>query len=542
MKPTLLVLPAFEAGNTFVDFNMGRERVAILGLWTECNSFAAVFTKEDYEANIHMFGDEITQDVRSKHPTMMQEVTGFYHEMDDTGGWQPVPILIAGGGAAGPCDAAYVAVLMARMRKDLQTALPVDAVYIAAHGAMTTTENGDPDGEVFEMVREIVGPDIPVVATLDLHANVSQRMVDNIDTLVSYRRDPHVDRYEIGQEAARILRELIGGIRPIISNIRMPIVPPNVSLFTDNGPYGEMIDYGQEHADEDILNVSVVGGFAFSDTTANGLHIIVTSRSNAESSEKLCCELAEMAWSNRHRFIWDLTDLDDAVGRAIQTGEGSDSPTILLSDVADNIGGGGPGNTLWLLESLHASRAKGVLIAGFVDPDLAARAYGEGVGSEFDAVFQGDDWQRPDPTFHAAVRVLALHEGTFVGRQGINSGKTVNLGKACLLQVDELQVIVQTTRLGCHDPKHIEIFGIDVADIRTLVVKVRSSMPAAFSDHIKFENMYFVDTKGRTSPVLTRYPWKNLPRPVLPIDPETEWEGPVISTRRVPPISVARQS
>jgi microcystin degradation protein MlrC len=518
---------------------MGNERVAILGLWTECNSFAPVFTKEDYEANIHMFGDEVTEDVRSEHPRMMQEVIGFYHEMDNTGGWQAVPILIAGAGAAGPCDAAYVAVLMARMRKDLQAALPVDAVYIAAHGAMTTTESDDPDGEVFQMVREIVGPDIPVVATLDLHANVSRLMLDSVDTLVSYRRDPHVDKYETGQEAASILRELIGGVRPIISNIRMPIVPPNVSLFTDSGPYCELINYGQEHADEDILNVSIVGGFAFSDTSANGLHIVVTARSSAESSEKLCRELAEMAWENRHRFIWDLTDLDEAVTRAIEVGKDPSRPAILLSDVADNIGGGGPGNTLWLLESLHKSGADGALFAGFVDADLAARAHTEGVGSEFDAVFQGDDWQRPDPTHRAAVKVLALHDGTFVGRLGINSGKTVYLGKACLLQVGSLQVIVQSRRLGCHDPVHIEMFGIDVADIRTLAVKVRSSMPAAFSDYINFEDMYFVDTKGRTSPVLTRYPWKNLPRPVLPIDPETTWNGPVVSTRQVPEIVAA---
>ena len=517
--------------------HMARARVAILGLWTESNAFAAVFTKTDYEANIHMFGDEITEDARAEHPTLMQEVPGFYRGMDDTGEWQPVPILIAGGRAAGPCDAAYVEVLVARMHKDLQDALPIDGVYIASHGAMTTTENDDPDGEVFEMVREVVGPNIPVVATLDLHANVSQRMVDSADTIVSYRCDPHIDKFERGQEAAQILRELLSGVRPVISNIRMPIVPPNVSLFTANGPYGDLIDYGQEHAGADILNVSVVGGFAFSDSATNGLHIIVTARSSAESSRRLCRELAEMAWENRHRFVWELTDLDEAVMRAIKAGENSASPAILLSDVGDNIGGGGPGNTLWMLESLYNSGAKGVLIAGFVDPDLAAMAHAAGVGAEFEAVFQGDDWQRTAPTFRALGKVLALHDGTFVGRLGINSGKKVSLGTSCLLQCGKLQVIVQSKPLGCHDPKHIEIFGIDVADVRTLVIKVRSSMSASFSGYINNENVFFVDTNGRTSPVLTRYPWRNLPRPVLPIDPGTEWEGPVINTRQVPAIA-----
>lgn len=506
--------------------------MAILGLWTESNAFAAVFTREDYERNIHLFGDEITRDVRTEHPTLMQEVPGFYVGMDETGDWQPVPILIAGGRAAGPCDAAYVDVLMARMRKDLATALPVDGVYIASHGAMTTTANDDPDGDVFEMVREVVGHGVPVVATLDLHANVSQRMVDSADTIVSYRCDPHVDKFERGQEAAKILRELFSGVRPVVSNVRLPIVPPNVSLFTADGPYGDLIDYGQEHADDDILNVSVVGGFAFSDTSANGLHVIVTARSSSESSQKLCRELANLAWENRHRFIWDLMALEEAVGRAVEVGENSAAPATLLSDVGDNIGGGGPGNALWMLESLHRAGAKGALIADFVDADLAARAHEQGVGAQFDAVFEGDDWQRPDPTYRALVKVLALHDGTFVGRLGIISGKTVDLGPSCLLQVADLKVIVLSRPLGCHDPKHIEIFGLDVADIRTLVIKVRSSMSASFSGYIDKEHMLFVDTIGRTSPVLTRYSWKNLPRPVLPIDAVSEWTPMDIKTRQ----------
>lgn len=269
----------------------------------------------------------------------------------------------------------------------------------------------------------------------------------------------------------------------------------------------------------------------------NGLDIIVTARASAESSRQLCRKLANMAWQNRHRFIWDLTDLETAIEGAIEAGENLDQPAILLSDVGDNIRGAGPGNTLWMLESLHTARAKGALIADFVDADLAQRAHEHGVDAEFDAVFQGDDWQRADPTYRAPMRVLALHHGTFVGRLGINRGKTVHLGPCCLLQIGELKIIVQSRRLGCHDPKHIEIFGIDVAKVRTLVIKVRSSMSASFSGYINEKNVLFVDTIGRTSPVLTRYPWKNLPRPVLAIDSETQWTGTTITTRQTPTLS-----
>lgn len=503
-----------------------KKRVAILGIWMECNAFAKVFTRLDFEASLLLIGDRITDDVRSENPTIMREVSGFYQGMDETGNWQPVPILIAGGRTGGPADAIYVDELMTRTCQGLKAAMPVDGVYIANHGAMTTTEDDDPDGELYERVREVVGPDIPIVASLDLHANVSQRMIDSVNTVVSYRCDPHTDRFERGQETAHILREIFDGMQPVTCNIRLPIVPPNVSLFTADGPYGDLVDYGQSRAGDEVLNVSVVAGFAFSDTSVNGLHVIVTARNDARAARKLCVELAEMAWANRHRFIWDLMSIDDAVDRAIVAGKNQDSPAILLCDLGDNMGAGSPGNTLWMLDKLYNSGANGVLIGGFCDPDLVARAYDKGVGVSFEAIFQGDDWQRDETTFHARVKVRALHGGTFVGRLGINKGKTLSAGRTCLLEVGELLVIVSTLPLVCSDPRYVEMMGVDLTDVHTLVVKARGSFKVAFVEYIKVEDMLFVDTKGRTSPVLTRYPWKNLPRPVLPIDPDTEWTVP----------------
>ena len=106
--------------------------------------------------------------------------------------------------------------------------MPLDAVYICNHGAMITTEDRDPDGTIFAMVREIVGPDIPVVATLDLHGNVSDRMVQAVDIIIAYRTNPHVDMVERGQEAAAALNEMFGGMRPSAAVVRLPVTPPTV--------------------------------------------------------------------------------------------------------------------------------------------------------------------------------------------------------------------------------------------------------------------------------------------------------------------------
>ena len=143
---------------------------------------------------------------------MLPETPGFVAAMDAAGPWQPVGIALAMSEPNGPVEHGFFEELLDTIERRLTAALPVDGVYICAHGAAVTTEEDDPEGVLFEMVREIVGPDVPVVATFDLHANVSDRMVDPIDAFIGYRTNPHLDMRERGAEAAAVLREMLAGI------------------------------------------------------------------------------------------------------------------------------------------------------------------------------------------------------------------------------------------------------------------------------------------------------------------------------------------
>lgn len=182
-----------------------------------------------------------------------------------------------------------------------------------------------------------------------------------------------------GIEAATILNEIFNGMRPTVSNIRVPIVPPNVSLLTANGPYGDLIDYGQSQIGAEILNISIVAGFAYSDTSVNGLHVLVTARDSELAAATLCKKIAEMAWSMRQRFLWNLVPLENAVANAVDVGHDNKSPPVLLADLGDNVGAGGPGNTLWLTKALHEAKATGVVIGSFFDPELVCAAKDAGV-------------------------------------------------------------------------------------------------------------------------------------------------------------------
>src|SRR5690606_7387356 len=146
--------------------------------------------------------------------------------------------------SGGPVDHGFFLETLHAMERSLRESLPLDAVYICEHGAAITTEEDDPDGEVFQMVRSIVGPSVPIVATIDLHANVSDRMVDNVHTLISYRRNPHTDMAERGADAADVLFDLLQGMRVTVAHVRMPVCAPPTQLLTapGTGPYADMIE------------------------------------------------------------------------------------------------------------------------------------------------------------------------------------------------------------------------------------------------------------------------------------------------------------
>src|SRR5271166_4441717 len=167
-------------------------RVALLGFSIECNKFAPVATKAHFLARTYLEGDAIIEDARSATPRMLPETPGFIEAMDTSGAWTPVGVALAMTEPNGPVEHAFFTELLDTIERRLRAALPVDAVYICSHGAALTTEEDDPDGVLFEKVREIVGAGVPIAATLDLHANVSERMVGSIDAFIGYRTNPHL--------------------------------------------------------------------------------------------------------------------------------------------------------------------------------------------------------------------------------------------------------------------------------------------------------------------------------------------------------------
>lgn len=503
-------------------------RVALLGMILESNRMSAPAMRADFESLTWLEGEALLAEARRPTPVLAKEFAAFVSAMDATGAWQPVPCLLAASHPAGPVDEAVFEEVVSRNETLLRNAAPLDAVYICNHGAMVATHEDDPDGALIERVRRIVGADTFIIVTLDLHGNISPRMVSESDLIVGYRTNPHVDMRERGEEAAFSLRRILAsGERPKARLIKPPISPPSVTLLTADAPYGSLIDLGQRRQAEmqgEILNVSIFGNFIFADVPDNTISIVVTARRDGAAADALAAELAGETWARRHEFMRDLTSVEDAVSLALR----QDRPPAILSDAGDNPGGGGSGRTTELLAALHGAGAQGVYYGSFADPELAAEAHELGQGTTFRARFNrgvaGNPWEQWDTPFDAQAKVLALHDGDVVGHKGMTAGRRMHLGPSALLEVGGIKVVVITDRTQTSDPVFFEMMGLDVAQAQTVVVKSRGHFRAGFRDWFPPEQVYEIDTAGLTSPVLGRWPLKNVPRPTFPLDPDFDWQ------------------
>lgn len=523
-------------------------RVGICGFFLECNRWAPVSDATAFAEGIDLAGDALAAQCRAAPSRLLPDTPGFVAEMDASGPWEPVALRIASAQPGGPVEPSYFDALLREIEARIAAHGPLDAVFASMHGAALTTDSDDPDGEFLERLRRAVGPDVPIVAVFDLHANVSRRMTDALSGFIAYRTNPHVDLRERGAEAAALLRHLLApptgrgdsegtrdgklgaGAEPrrrgVVGLAKLPFAPSSVSQRIAAGtPYADLLARASAQVRGAVANVSLCGGFAFADCAKCGFSIAVTrTDGDLARAEALARRIAAEVWTARTRFETRLVPLADAVAAAVETGLDPSAPPLILADVADNPGGGGSGATPDLLEALYAAGARGAVLGVHTDAPLAADAHRAGVGATLRARFNrepgGDPFARP---FEADATVLALADGRFVGRRGMVAGAARDMGPSALLAIGGLRVAVITRRQQLLDPAQLEVLGIDLATVRTLGVKSRGHFRAAFEGFAPADRILEVDGPGLTSPNLKSLPWTRMPRPIHPLDDDVTW-------------------
>ena len=507
---------------------MKAPRVALVGLKLESNRFSRPADIDDFESLNLLEGEDLLEEARKPTPSLAKEFTAFIAAMDATGDWVPVPILLAASHPLGPIREAVFEQFCDRILSLLQQ--NVDAVYLCLHGAMVAEHLHDPDGELLARIRSKLGPDVPIVITLDLHANISDRMCSAVNLVCGYRTNPHVDMAERGQEAAFSLRRMLAGqVDPQIAHVKLPLAPASVALLTASGPYGALIDYGQRRQAElsgAVMNVSIFGNFIFSDVPENGISVVVTATRDHDVATSLANEIAEMAWARRTEFVRELTSIQQAVAMAIDP----DRKPVIFSEAGDNPGGGGSGRTTRLLSEMIAAAAQGVFYGSFFDSALAKEAHGAGIGATINARFNRNRgtqvWERWDEPLEVEAEIVGLSDGNVVGRRGMLEGRRMFLGKSALLRIGGIHVVVISDRAQTSDPVFFEMFGLNVDDAHTVIVKSRGHFRAGFDLWFSPAKTLEIDTAGLTSPVLDRWDFSHIRRPSYPLDGNTVWPSP----------------
>ncbi|MGH7031441.1 MAG: MlrC C-terminal domain-containing protein, partial [Stellaceae bacterium] len=236
--------------------------------------------------------------------------------------------------------------------------------------------------------------------------------------------------------------------------------------------------------------------------------------------------IAEFGWAQRARFYPKLTMLNDSVAKAQAAARDPAAPALIFADVADNPGGGGRGNTTFLLRAFYERGVSDALLGIFYDPDLAAEAQRLDVGAAFEAHFNRPETTRFSEPWTAPATVLALTDGHCVGRRGIYAGMRLELGPCAALRVGGITVVVVSQRVQCADPIFFEMMGLGIDKARSVAVKSRGHFRGGFDEFFGPEQIIEVDLPGLTSPMLNRFAWTRLPRPVIPLDDNVEWRCP----------------
>jgi microcystin degradation protein MlrC len=507
-------------------------RVAAAQIAHETNVFSAVKTDlAAFEASGLHFGPAVIEIARGANTEFWGFVTGA-----EAQGFDLEPILAVWATPSGLVTADAIehvtGLLDDGLRRARAEGRPLDGVLLALHGAMVTEIDDDGDGYILKIVREIVGPDVPVVATLDLHANISPRMVELADTLIGYDTYPHIDMAERGEEATAILARLMRGeFRPTPALRKPPMLPTSQRMTTGRMPMRALMERAHViEEDPRVINVTIAGGFPLGDNADAGFGVLVTTNDDPDLAAELANELATEAWSLRDGFLGGVASFEHAAEliHSLDSEEDVDMPVsgpLVLVDIADNPWSGGPGDSVELLRFFFAQRVEGAAIALVRDPEVVREAIAAGPGGKIAVNLGGKTDRLHGEPLPVRAHVKLLSDGRYVNDGPMMAGLTVDLGPTALLLCEPasgpssppVEVLV-TTR--AETPVDLNVFrchGIEPTRHRVLGLKGKGHFRAAFEPIAR--RVVLVEGPGTTGADLSRLTFRKVRRPIWPLDP-----------------------
>jgi microcystin degradation protein MlrC len=457
------------------------------------------------------FAVSFGQDLFDYHRQVRDEVGGALSAFDAIGGLDLVPTFSARAITSGGTLAAED---FQRLAKEflgtLREAGRADAAYFALHGAMSAEGEDDPEGFLLEESRKILGERIPIVVSLDLHGILTDRMLRHSDAIAVYHTYPHVDFYETGARAARLLMKILAGkTRPVTARVKIPALVRGDELITATGSFGECIRLAQQIEQQPPgLSAGMFIGNPFTDVPDLRSYSLVVTDGDAALAARYAIQMAEIFWSHHHKMRVPLTSLAESIRLASET-----QGTAVLMDAADATSSGASGDSNAILRQLVESGYRGRALVPIVDPPAVVQAFAAGIGGTLRTTVGGAlDRARFRP-LEMEARVRMLSDGHF---RSESFGQHWNAGPTAVLQTENVTLVVTSRPVSLYDRALFLAHGQDPRRFDLVVVKSPHCERHMFADWCG--RLINVDAPGATSANLLSLGHTKCTRPVFPLD------------------------
>ena len=388
---------------------------------------------------------------------------------------------------------------------------PADGAYFALHGAMASECDHDPEGHLLQEARKILGEDVPIVISLDLHGVITDRMLRHCNGTAIYHTYPHVDFYETGHRAGGLLKRILTGkASPVMARVKIPALVRGDELITATGAFGEVLRRAKQmEQDKRCLSAGVLIGNPFTDVPGLRSNSLVVTDGDPDTAARWAAELAESMWERHESMRAQLTDLHSAVQLALDV-----DGTVVLMDAADAPSSGASGDSNAVLHELVAASYPGRVLAPIVDPPAVHQAYRAGVGGQIRTKIGGTlDPARFRP-LPIEARVRLLSDGRF---QSESVGSEWHAGPTAVIESQQWTLVVTSRPVNLYDRSLFLAHGQDPKRFDLVIVKSPHCEAHMFADWCS--RLIQVDAPSASSANLARLGHKHCERPIFPLDP-----------------------
>ena len=497
-------------------------RVGIIALLHESNTFLSSPTTWDhFQQDKLLLGEEVRHQLGKTH----HEVSGFFAGLDAANQEtadepiEAVPIFAARAVPFGAISSETYERLLEELFDQLDRARPLDGLLLAPHGATVCESYPDADGYWLTRLRQTVGPEMPCIATLDPHGNLSAAMVDACNAIVAYRSNPHLDQKQRGSEAAQLMvATLRGQIRPTMAASLPPMAINIERQFTEQPPCRPLYELADRQLEyENVLSNSIMLGFPYSDVEEMGSAALVVTNDDPQLAAQLATELGGYLWEHRDAFVGQLQGIDEV----LQQVAGQTGPICLL-DMGDNVGGGSPADGTHLLHGLIRHKITNALVCLY-DPVAVERASQVAPGESVELSVGGHTDQLHGSPFPSRFTVLGRYDGKFSEPQPRHGGNTdCDQGPTAVLRSAEgLTIMLTSRRMPPFSLHQLTSCEIDPSQFHILVAKGVNAPVAAYREVC--ERLIRVNTPGCTTADMLLLNYQHRRRPMFPFEQETVW-------------------